>query len=100
VAQRVREIGVRLALGASRGRLFGMVVRDGMRPVILGLILGLCGVAFLTRWIQSLLFGVTPSDPATFLLTVAVLTAAASCACAIPALRAIRVDPAISLREM
>ncbi|HSM76280.1 MAG TPA: FtsX-like permease family protein, partial [Bryobacteraceae bacterium] len=100
VAQRVREIGVRLALGASRGRLFGMVVRDGMRPVILGLILGLCGVTFLTRWIQSLLFGVTPSDPATFLLTVAVLTAAASCACGIPALRAIRVDPAISLREM
>jgi putative ABC transport system permease protein len=99
VAQRAKEIGVRMALGAGTARLFGMVLGDGLRPVALGAVLGLAGAWLATRLIRSLLFGVAPADPATYALTIAILAAAAVCACAIPATKAIRVDPVVSLRE-
>jgi putative ABC transport system permease protein len=99
VAQRTREIGVRMALGASAAQLFSMVLRDGMRPVLAGSIVGLAGAYAVTGLIQSLLFGVAPVDPPTYLLTFAILAAVAVTACAVPAARAIRVDPLVSLRE-
>jgi len=99
VAQRSREIGVRMALGAGTARLFGMVLGDGLRPVAVGAILGLAGAWLASGMIRSLLFGVAPADPATYTLTIAILSVVAVCACAIPATRAIRVDPVVSLRE-
>jgi predicted permease len=99
VAQRSREIGVRMALGASPKQLFGMVIRDGMRPVLAGSIVGVGGAYAVTGFIKSLLFGVAPVDPPTYLLTIAILTGVAACACTLPAVKAIRVDPLVSLRE-
>jgi ABC-type antimicrobial peptide transport system permease subunit len=99
VAQRTREIGVRIALGAGLPRLFGMILGDGLRPVAVGAALGLAGAWLATGMIRSLLFGVAPADPATYAITVVILSVAAACACAIPAARAIRVDPVVSLRE-
>ena len=99
VSQRGKEIGVRMALGAGTGSVFGMVLRDGLRPVIAGAILGFAGAWLAAGMIRSLLFGVVPVDPPTYALTIAILCGAALCACAIPAARAIRVDPLTSLRE-
>jgi putative ABC transport system permease protein len=99
VAQRTREIGVRMALGASAAQLFRMILRDGMRPVLVGSIVGLAGAYAVTGLIQSLLFGVAAIDPPTYLLTFAILAAVALAACAVPASKAIRVDPLVSLRE-
>jgi putative ABC transport system permease protein len=99
VAQRTREIGVRMALGASAAQLFRMVLRDGMRPVLVGSIVGLAVAYAVAGLIQSLLFGVAPVDPLTYLLTFAILAAVAVTACTVPAARAIRVDPLVSLRE-
>jgi putative ABC transport system permease protein len=99
VARRTREIGVRTALGAPRGRLFAMVVGDGMRPVLLGLALGLPAAAAAARLIRSLLFGVAPHDPATYALTAAALALVAALACVVPASRAVRVDAMTCLRE-
>jgi putative ABC transport system permease protein len=99
VTQRTKEIGVRMALGAGTGRLFGMVVRDGFRPVLAGAVLGFLGAWMAAGLIRSLLFGVVPADPATYAVTIGILGLTALCACAIPAMRAIRVDPVISLRE-
>jgi putative ABC transport system permease protein len=99
VAQRTREIGVRMALGASAAQLFRMVLRDGMRPVLVGSIVGLAGAYAVTGLIQSLLFGVAPVDPPTYLLTFAILATVALAACVVPASKAIRVDPLVSLRE-
>jgi putative ABC transport system permease protein len=99
VAQRSREIGIRMALGASPARLFGMVVGEGMRPVLAGSIVGLAGAYAIASLIKSLLFDVAPMDPLTYLTTFAILAAVALCACAVPALRAIGADPLISLRE-
>jgi putative ABC transport system permease protein len=99
VMQRAKEIGVRMALGAGTARLFGMVLGDGLRPVALGAILGLGGAWLATRMIRSLLFGVAPADPSTYAFTIAVLAIAAVCACTLPAAKAIRVDPVVSLRE-
>jgi putative ABC transport system permease protein len=99
VAQRSREIGVRMALGASSGRLFGMVMHDGMRPVFAGCILGLAGAYAVTRFMKSLLFGVGATDVPTYIWTVAILAGVAVSACALPAWRAICADPVWSLRE-
>jgi putative ABC transport system permease protein len=99
VAERGREIGVRLALGASPAAVFAMVVRQGMRPVAWGAAGGLaaaCAAAWLMR---SLLFAVAPLDPATYLLTAGILAASGLIACALPALRAVRVDPIVALRQ-
>jgi hypothetical protein len=99
VSQRSREIGIRLALGAAPAELFRMVIGQGMRPVAIGAAVGLAGAVAVTTLLQSLLFGVTPVDPLAYSAAAAVLTAIAVGACAIPALRATRVDPLVALRD-
>ena len=99
VSQRSRELGIRLALGAKPETLFRMVVGQGMRPVAIGVALGLAGAVVVTTLMQSLLFGVTPVDPVAYVVATAVLGAIAVAACAVPALRATRVDPLVALRD-
>jgi putative ABC transport system permease protein len=98
VAERSREIGVRAALGAPRGRIVGLVLRDGLRLTVIGVLLGVAGALAATRALASLLFGVSPLDPLTFGGVIALLTATSALACAIPAWRAARVDPVTALR--
>jgi predicted permease len=99
VRLRAREIGLRLALGARRGRVFRDVVATGMGAVGIGLAIGIAGAAAATRLLERLLFGVTPHDVSTFSVVVALIAIAAFTASAIPALRATRIDPAVTLRE-
>jgi predicted permease len=98
VTQRTREIGVRMALGASPVEVLGLVVRDGMWLVVVGVVVGLVAAFALTRVMESMLFGVSATDPATFLLTAGLLVAVALLATLVPALRAARVDPLVALR--
>lgn len=99
VNRRTQEIGVRVALGASAASILRMVFSTGMRQAGIGLVLGL-GAAFgVTRVLSALLVGISPTDPLTFGLVTAVLLSAATLGCAIPARRAMRVDPAIALRH-
>ncbi len=98
VADRTREIGVRLALGATRGEIVSLVVRQGMTLTGIGLAIGLGGAAVATRALVTLLFGVSRLDPVTYAGVVALLIAASAIACWIPAVRAARVDPAVTLR--
>jgi putative ABC transport system permease protein len=99
VAERAREMGVRMAIGAARADVLSLVLGQGMRLAVLGVLLGVCAAFGLTRFIQKQLFNVTATDPATFAIVVVVLAAVAAAATLIPALRATRVDPAIVLRE-
>ena len=99
VSQRTREMGIRLALGARRRSVLGLVLGQGARLTTLGVITGLAGAAAATRLMQSMLFGVNPLDPMTFLGVGILLGAVALAASYIPALRATRVDPVIALRE-
>jgi putative ABC transport system permease protein len=99
VSQRSRELGIRLALGARPRALFLMVVGQGMRPVAAGAGVGLVAAVALTGVMKSMLFGVEPADPTTYAVTTAVLAAIAAAACAVPALRATRVDPLVALRD-
>jgi putative ABC transport system permease protein len=99
VAQRSRELGIRLALGAKPHALFAMVVGQGMRPIAVGAIAGFASALALTGTIESLLYGVRPLDPATYTLAIGVLIMSGMVACAIPAVRAARVDPLAALRE-
>jgi len=98
VAQRTNEIGIRMALGAQTRDVLGLIVKDGMKLVLLGLVLGISGALVLTRLLSSLLFGVTTRDPATFVAIAALLSFVAILACYIPAWRATRVDPLEALR--
>ncbi|MFL5308887.1 MAG: ABC transporter permease [Myxococcales bacterium] len=98
VAQRTREIGVRMALGARSDGVVRLVVGQGMRLALLGAALGVAGALLLGRVIAAMLFGVGAHDPATFVAVVAVLLGAALLACWVPAWRAARVDPVIALR--
>lgn len=98
VAQRTTEIGVRMALGATPGEIFRIIVGDGLRVTLLGVVLGIAGSMLMARWLTSLLFGVAPWDPQTLAATAAVLLAVAAAACFVPARRATRVDPMIALR--
>jgi putative ABC transport system permease protein len=98
VAQRTREIGVRMALGASRGTVLGMVLKHGVITGALGVGTGILGSLALTRWLQSQLFGVSPTDPATFAGVALILILVSLAACWIPGRRAARVDPMVALR--
>lgn len=99
VTRRTREIGIRTALGAERARIILLVIRQAIRLVGIGLLCGFIAAALLGRFAASQLFEVSPLDPATFLITALVLTAAALLASFIPAWRAARVDPVIALRN-
>jgi putative ABC transport system permease protein len=98
VGQRSREIGIRIALGASQGRVMRMVVREGTVMTAAGIGLGLLGALALTQLMGALLFGVAPTDPLTYTAVTLVLAAVALAACCLPALRAARVDPAQTMR--
>ena len=98
VAQRTREIGIRLALGAERGRIGAMVLRQGMCATAIGIGIGLAGAVAVTRVMGALLYGVSPLDPATFGLVTLVLAGTALVACLVPAWRATKVEPLVALR--
>jgi len=99
VTQRSRELGVRIALGADRGDVLRLVLRQGMRLALLGIGIGLVAALGLTRLIESQLYGVAATDPSTFLLVAGILALTALVANLLPALRAMRMDPAGVLRE-
>jgi ABC-type antimicrobial peptide transport system permease subunit len=98
VSQQTREIGIRLALGAEPGELKRMFVRNGLTLAGIGVMIGLGAAAALTRLMKSLLFGISPLDPLTYVATPCVLVAAATLASYLPARRAARVDPMEALR--
>jgi ABC-type antimicrobial peptide transport system permease subunit len=99
VAQRTQEIGIRMALGARRSEILGMVIRQGMWLTGGGVLVGLAAALALSQLLRSQLFQVSPFDPLTFGLTAVVLIAAELAACSIPAQRATRVDPMEALRH-
>jgi ABC-type antimicrobial peptide transport system permease subunit len=99
VSQRTNELGIRMALGATSGRVMAMVMRQGMTMVVTGLGLGVVGALAMTRLMTSLLFSVEPTDPVTFLAVGTVLIAVAALSCFIPARRVTTIDPMIALRS-
>jgi ABC-type antimicrobial peptide transport system permease subunit len=99
VSQRRQEIGVRMALGARRSEVVGMVVRQGMAIALAGITVGVAGALALTRVMSSLLYEVPPRDPGTFVFVTTALAITALVACGVPAVRAAHVDPAIALRH-
>ncbi len=98
VAQRTREIGVRMALGATLQNVAALVIRQGLLLVMVGSVLGVCVALVATRFVATLLYGVTPADPFVFAAVVAVLLAVALAACWLPARRASRIEPMSALR--
>lgn len=98
-SRRIHELGIRIALGAQRGDILRMALSEGMTLVLLGLVAGVIGAMMLTRYLRSLLYNVTATDPLVFATIAALLAAVALLACYIPARRATRVDPLVALRE-
>jgi putative ABC transport system permease protein len=98
VAQRTQEFGIRMALGARRGDVVRMVLGQGLRLALFGLLIGLAGSLAVARLIAGLLFGISPADPATLAVTSLLILGVALLACYIPARRAARVDPMVALR--
>jgi putative ABC transport system permease protein len=98
VSLRTREIGVRVALGASPRDVLAIILGQGLRTVLIGTVIGIAGSLAVTRAMQSLLFGVSATDPLTFAAMILLLTSAALLACYIPARRAAKVDPMVALR--
>ncbi|MPY89115.1 MAG: FtsX-like permease family protein [Luteitalea sp.] len=99
IATRTQEIGLRMAIGAQAGDIFRMIIREGLMLSLTGLALGLVGAWWLGRAGSSLLFGVTATDPLTFMTVSVLLTAVATAACYFPARRAMTVDPIVALRQ-
>jgi putative ABC transport system permease protein len=99
VSQSTRELGIRIALGAQKLDVFKLVLAQGMLLAVIGVALGAAGSIGLTRWLQSLLFGVTPTDPMVFVGVSLLLLLIAFVACFIPARRAVNVDPIVALRN-
>jgi ABC-type antimicrobial peptide transport system permease subunit len=98
VSQRIPEIGLRMAMGARPGEVFRLIVTQGMAPAICGLAIGLVVTFALTRVLRTLLFGVAPGDPLTFIVVAIFFALVSLAACLIPARRAMRVDPMTALR--
>jgi putative ABC transport system permease protein len=99
VKQRTNEIGIRVALGAKRSQVFGLIIGHGMRLALAGTGLGLVGAFALTRPLKAMLFEIEPDDPTTFIAVSAVMLGIALLACCLPALRAANVDPMTALRH-
>lgn len=99
VATRTQEIGIRMAVGAQAGDIFRIIVREGLQLSVTGLMLGLVGVVLVGRAGSNLLFGVTPTDPLTFVAVSLVLTAVAIAACYAPARHAMKIEPIVALRQ-
>lgn len=99
VTERQREIGIRVALGASAAGILKLVLRQGMTIAAIGLVLGVAGAFGLSRVTRSLLFGVSPTDPATYAVVGVSIIGVALLACLIPANRAMRVDPLVAIRN-
>jgi predicted permease len=98
VTRRTHELGVRMALGARRGDVFGVVLGQGLRVSMIGIVIGVVGALGLTRFLQSLLYEVQPTDPPTFLVVLLLLVSVSVAASYLPARRAMRVDPMVALR--
>jgi putative ABC transport system permease protein len=98
-SQRIGEIGLRLALGAQRRDILKIVLREGASIVVFGVVVGLIGSVMLTRFMQTMLFDIKPTDPITFGALTTLLALVALLACLVPAQRASRVDPLVSLRH-
>jgi putative ABC transport system permease protein len=99
VARRTAEIGLRVALGATPRSVLALIVGQGMRPILIGIGIGLAGAMGLSRFVTSLLFGVKPVDPLTYGAVAMLVAVAALLSCYVPALRALRVDPVAALRQ-
>jgi putative ABC transport system permease protein len=98
VSQRIHEVGIRMALGARSRDVLRLFIGQGMRLVLLGLVIGLGGAFVLTRLLSSLLFGVSTTDTATFVVVATILTLVGVLACYLPARRAATIDPLVALR--
>jgi ABC-type antimicrobial peptide transport system permease subunit len=98
VVQRTREIGIRLAIGAPGPQVISLILSQGLRLTAYGLIVGIAAAFVLTRWMASLLYGVSATDPLVFAGVAALMAAVACAACSLPALRAVRLDPLVALR--
>ena len=98
MSQRTQEIGIRMALGAQTKDVLGMVLGEGFRMVVLGVIIGVAGGIALSRYLSSLFFGVSPASPATYVEVALLMIGIALVACFLPAWRAIRVNPMVALR--
>jgi putative ABC transport system permease protein len=99
VSQRTQEVGIRMAMGAARGDVLRLILLQHLRPAMLGLAIGVVGAIALSGFVRSLLFGVSATDPVTFVLVSLGLLAVAAAACFVPARRATRVDPLVALRN-